>query len=157
MVSANTHSTLQLLQIGDPVTYTILKPSAVPATDVQQATNALASLPAHNPLRNFFEQQLAAVTRGADLSVLEEDKELTPNEVASLLQVSHPYVMKQIRKGSLNAHAVGSHYRVKQSDLLDFMDRRDRAGKHVAEVLAAPRVRRDIELTENAFAELRNL
>lgn len=139
------------------MTYTTLTQSVVPATEVEQASSALSALPADSALRGFFERQLAAVARGASLAVLEEDRDLNPNDVAALLQVSRPYIMKQIRNGSLPAHTVGAHFRVKQSDALDFLDRRDHASKFVAEVLAAPRKRYDVELSDAALDELDKL
>lgn len=139
------------------MTYTTLSQDVVPATEVEQATSALSALPADSALREFFERQLAAVTRGASVSVLEEDRELNPNDVAALLQVSRPYIMKHIRSGSLPAHTVGTHFRIKQSDALEFLNRRDRASKFVAEVLAAPRKRYNVELSDAAMDELDKL
>lgn len=139
------------------MTYTTLPQNVVPANEVEQATSALSALPEDSALRGFFERQLAAVARGASVSILEADRDLNPNDVAALLQVSRPYIMKQIRNGSLPAHTVGAHYRVKQSDALDFLERRDRASKVVAEVLAAPRTRYDVKLSDAAMDEIDKL
>lgn len=43
---------------------------------------------------------------------------LTPNEVASYLQVSRPYVMKLISDKVLHAHKVGAHNKVHLKDVI---------------------------------------
>lgn len=125
--------------------------------EVEQLTHAVEELPQSSPLRDFVSGLLDAVSRGAGVSLVEQDKELTPNDVASLLQVSRPHVMKMIRAGELAATLVGTHYRVMFSDFLDFSDRRDRASKHVAEVIAGAGNQTVAPLDDETMESLRQL
>lgn len=133
---------------------TIQQDIAVANEEIQHLTHAVEDLPEHSPLRGIFSELLKAVDRGARISLVEQGKELTPNEVASLLQVSRPHVMKMIHAGILSAHLVGKHYRVKFNDLRDFIDRRDRASKHVAEVIATAGKCNASPLSEDAMKSL---
>lgn len=136
---------------------TIQQDVAIAAEEVQQLARAVEELPELSPLRGFVSELLEAVGRGAGVSLVEQDKELSPNDVASLLQVSRPHVMKMIHAGILSAHPVGKHYRVMFSDFLDFADRRDRASKHVAEVISAADKRKAVALDDAAMQHLRQL
>lgn len=136
---------------------TIRQDVVVAADEVKQLTNAVEELPEHSPLRDFVSGLLDAVSRGAGVSLVEQDKELSPNEVAALLQVSRPHVMKMIHAGVLSAHPVGKHYRIMFSDFRDFADRRARASKHVAEVIAAVDKRSVAALEDEAMKNLSQL
>lgn len=136
---------------------TIRQDVAIAADEVQQLTHAVGELPELSPLRGFVSELLEAVSRGTGVSLVEQDKELSPNDVASLLQVSRPHVMKMIHAGILSAHPVGKHYRIMFSDFLDFADRRDRASKHVAEVIATADKRKVSALDDEAMKNLRQL
>jgi excisionase family DNA binding protein len=136
---------------------TIQQDVVVADDEVQKLTHALEELPEHSPLRDFVSGLLDAVSRGAGVSLVEQDKELSPNDVASLLQVSRPHVMKMIHAGILSAHPVGKHYRVMFSDFRDFADRRDRASKHVAEVIDSANKRIVPALDDEAMENLRQL
>ncbi|MFJ6678626.1 helix-turn-helix domain-containing protein [Microbacterium sp. NPDC091382] len=130
---------------------------AVPATEVQQLSTAVQELPDTSPLRELVSELLDAVARGAGISLVEQEKELSPNDVASLLQVSRPHVMKMIREGVLIAHPVGKHHRVRYSDFIDFAERRELASKHVAEIIAHANTPAPVPLTEEEMEDLRQL
>ncbi len=46
--------------------------------------------------------------------------EMTTQDAAAFLNVSHPYVIKQIEDGALKSRKVGQHRRVKVEDLAQF-------------------------------------
>lgn len=48
------------------------------------------------------------------------DSELTTQEAADMLNVSRPFVIKQIEAGALPCRKVGRHRRVRLSDVMDF-------------------------------------
>lgn len=48
------------------------------------------------------------------------DEVITPNDAANLLGVSRPYVMKLIKDGSLYSFPVGTHHKLKKTDVLKF-------------------------------------
>ena len=59
-----------------------------------------------------------------DDRVLEPQKhELTTQEVAGFLNVSRPYVIKQIEDGNLKCRKVGCHRRIEFQELLNFQEK----------------------------------
>jgi len=82
-----------------------------------------------------FYQLLAEASRGAVAIVAMEDM-LSPEEAASLLRVSRPFVMKLIQAGALPSRKVGSHYRVMAGDVLAHRERDVKARKHALRKLA---------------------
>jgi len=136
---------------------TIGRDVVVDTDEVDQLSHAVEELPEQSPLREFVAGLLDAVSRGAGVSLVEQDKELSPNDVASLLQVSRPHVMKMIHAGELPASLTGAHYRVMYSDFRDFADRRDRASKHVAEVIANAGQRTAPPLSDEELEQFRQL
>jgi len=136
------------------ITSTIEQGVAVAISDVEQLAHAVDALPEQSPLRAFVADFLQAVTRGAGVALVEQDKELTPNDVAKLLNVSHPHVMKMIRVGALKSHQTGAHNRVLYSDFVDFAKRRSGASKYVAETIAAAQSGSAPALSDEALDQL---
>ena len=54
----------------------------------------------------------------------EPDEEMTTQQVANLLGVSRPFVVKLIDEGKLPGHKVGTHRRVYTRDALAFKEKR---------------------------------
>lgn len=66
-------------------------------------------------------QFLEALFEAADLRTAQkEGNVLTTQEVADLLNVSRPYVVKLIEDGKLKSFKVGSHRRVNEIDAIEF-------------------------------------
>lgn len=80
----------------------------------------------------FLQRVLSAHADGVDVDVFADDAELTPNQAAEFLKMSRPHLLSFIENGDLSFHWVGTHRRIKMSDLHEFMSARE-AG---AEVLA---------------------
>ena len=59
------------------------------------------------------------------VAILPLDQDLTPNQVAEMLNVSRSTVMRLITDGELSAHQVGSHHRVRLQDLLTYKVKAD--------------------------------
>ena len=116
----------------------MLKIQAKPieTTDFAAVEEKLADLQ-DSPLAAQLQAVVRQLRRGADVTVYAEDKQLTPNQAAELLQISRPVVMSLIRRGELTANIVGErNHRIPMSEISDFMERRDRASRDVAAAFA---------------------
>jgi excisionase family DNA binding protein len=74
-------------------------------------------------LAEAFRQLSALVQTGDKVSMFVDDKELSPEDASDLLGFSRPMVVQRIKCGDLKARMVGTHHRIKMSDLLVFRER----------------------------------
>lgn len=108
----------------------------------------------------LLQHVLTAVSRGVDVSFLESDKELTPNQAAELLNVSRPHLLKIMDRGLLGCRLVGTNRRIAMADLLDYIERHERGNAYVNGLLGVREHRRSdardaaAALTEADLAEL---
>ncbi len=63
---------------------------------------------------------LGAMAEGKPFTVVPQQHELSTVEAAHFLNVSRPFVIKEIEAGRLVAHKVGSHRRIRYEDLLKY-------------------------------------
>ncbi len=110
---------------------TTLTADKVSADELAQTEEFAQGLPQGSPLAIMLEGLLDAVRRGADVTLLTSDKELTPNQAAQLLRVSRPHLVKIMDRGLLAYRLVGSNRRIAMADLLDYIERHERANAHV--------------------------
>lgn len=71
---------------------------------------------------------------GNGVTVIPMHAELTTVEAAEILNVSRPFLIKQIEAGALPHHMVGTHRRLRLADVLAY---RDRADAEAEDALAA--------------------
>jgi len=103
-------------------------------------------------------QRLAEANEdGVTINLLAEDAELSPNQAAKLLKMSRPHLLKFMRDGDLPFHLVGSHQRIKMSDLRRFMQAREAGAEFVANAVHGSRTHSDSEYSDEALAELEDL
>lgn len=114
---------------------TTLTADKVSADELAQTEEFAQGLPQGSPLAIMLEGLLDAVRRGADVTLLASDKELTPNQAAQLLGVSRPHLVKIMDRGLLAYRLVGSNRRIAKADLLDYIERHERANAHVNRLL----------------------
>lgn len=78
---------------------------------------------------------LSHVARGEMITFVPYGAELTTKEAADILNVSRPFLVKLLEEEKLPHHKVGTHRRVRASDVLAFKSHRDRERKAALEKL----------------------
>jgi len=108
----------------------------VDPADLQRVARLAESLSQGSPVAVALHLLVSAAERGVDLSLLESDQELTPNQAAEILKMSRPHLVKLMDRGLLAYRMVGSNRRVRVEDLLDYIDRHERANAYVSHVVS---------------------
>ncbi len=131
--------------------------------DFERTESFASSLPQGSPVAVVLQNVLEAISRGVDVSFLESDQELSPNKAATLLNVSRPHLLKIMDRGLLKYRLVGNNRRIAMADLMDYIDRHERANAYLQDVLGTQvhsqhSVRDEAaQLDESDFAELNAL
>lgn len=76
-------------------------------------------------------QVLGALSEGQAVTIVPTKMEFTTVEAAHFLNVSRPFVIKEIEAGRLRHRMVGTHRRIAFADLREYQ-RRMREGQHAA-------------------------
>jgi len=140
-----------------------LHASTVPAEELEQVANLAATLPQGSPVAVLLQHVVVSVSKGKDVAVFETEQHLTPNQASELLHMSRPHLLKFMRSGELQSEEVGTHHRIPMSELLDFINRRERAKAAVAAAYGTPDVVEKAlrdgagELTDEDVAALNSL
>jgi len=71
----------------------------------------------------LFAHLLAFLANGQSVTVIPDHAELSTQQVADLLNVSRPHVVKLIEENRLPARRVGAHRRVRFEDLMKYKQR----------------------------------
>ncbi len=74
--------------------------------------------------------------RGRTIFIVPDNKELTTQEAAEFLNISRPYLIKLLEQGEMPFAFVGSHRRIRFSDLMDFKARQYAERKSAIEEMA---------------------
>ncbi|MGE0004046.1 MAG: SPFH and helix-turn-helix domain-containing protein [Parvibaculaceae bacterium] len=79
---------------------------------------------------------LTEMAHGNAVTIFPLHAELTTQEAADFLNVSRPYLITLLQRHELPFHKVGTHRRIKFSDLRDFRSRRESERKAAMQELA---------------------
>jgi excisionase family DNA binding protein len=80
---------------------------------------------------------LAQMAQGNAVTLIPIHAELTTQEAADLLNVSRPYLIKQIEAGEIPHHKIGRHRRIRFDDLMGYKERGDRVRSQSLDELVA--------------------
>lgn len=81
-------------------------------------------LPVPEALVKLLLQALQQAAAGKKVVLVETDTEISPEKAASLLHVSRPFLVKQMERGALPFHWVGTHRRLRLADVLAYKEQR---------------------------------
>ena len=96
--------------------------------DVQLSTGT-TSLTLSPALAELLRGLLERLGNGESVTILSRQQELSTQQAADLLEVSRPYLIEQVlNQGKIPYRKVGSHRRVRLSDLLAYQQQ-DSAGR----------------------------
>lgn len=82
-------------------------------------------------------QVLGAMGDQRPITVVPRSLELTTVDAANFLNVSRPFVIKEIEAGRLKHRKVGTHRRIEYSDLVEYKDRMRASQQDALDKLAA--------------------
>lgn len=90
------------------------------------------------PLSVFqvLKQVIYHLLRGRAVSIVPINKELTTQEAADILNISRPYFVKLLETGKIPFTKVGSHRRVRFSDVLAYQKQRENERKQALAEIA---------------------
>lgn len=77
-----------------------------------------------------------ALLAGKGVSVVPRDQELTTTQAAEMLNVSRPFLIKQLGPDKLPFHMVGSHRRIRLNDLLEYQTKLAQRSREALERMA---------------------
>ena len=82
-------------------------------------------------------KMLTEMAPGNPVTLIPLHAELTTQEAANLLNVSRPYLNKILDRGEVKCHKVGTHRRVKFSDLEEYRHKKEAERQSLMDELAA--------------------
>lgn len=148
--------------VDDAPTNADTRRTRLEASDVSDAERARAEEfvqeNENSPVSIVLRRLLSLTAKGQSVDLLAHDAELSPNQAAGLLKMSRPFLLAFMDRGELPFHRVGTHRRIRMSDLLTFMEQREAGSAIVADSLDKPTSRVSANpLTPEEMQELQEL
>jgi excisionase family DNA binding protein len=93
---------------------------AVVITLTDKGTHPTIELP--TVALRFIGQLLGAISEGKSITLTPSQQEFTTIEAANFMNVSRPFVVKEIEAGKIKHRMVGTHRRIAVEDLIEYMN-----------------------------------
>jgi excisionase family DNA binding protein len=84
----------------------------------------------------FIGQLLGAMSEGKPITLMPSKREFSTVEAANFINVSRPFVIKEIEAGRLKFRMVGTHRRIAFEDLVEYMERMQKGQQAALDKLA---------------------
>ncbi|MGB7181543.1 MAG: excisionase family DNA-binding protein, partial [Burkholderiaceae bacterium] len=85
----------------------------------------------------LFAEMLGRMAQQQPVALLPLKMELSTQEAAARLNVSRPFIVKEVDSGKIRHHRVGRHRRIYLADLLAYQERMQRESEQALQELAA--------------------
>ncbi|MEL6229616.1 MAG: helix-turn-helix domain-containing protein [Cyanobacteria bacterium J06627_3] len=101
----------------------------------QDGTEQTVSIP--SAAYRLLVDVLTQMAQGNAVTLIPIHAELTTQEAADLLNVSRPYLIKQIEAGAIPHHKVGRHRRIRFNDLMAYKQQIDKQSAKALDEMVA--------------------
>ncbi len=102
---------------------------------IQDSSGSSNELVLTGDIMNLMLNVLTQVSQGNAISLVPIHQEVSTQQAAELLSVSRPHLVKLLEQGAIPFRKVGSHRRVKLTDVMDYRKQVDEArGKALDEL-----------------------
>lgn len=109
---------------------------ADPARFVLQDRQTGTSIPIDETVFDLIRELLITIASNRAVSLIPYDHELTTHQAARFLNVSRPFLVKQLDEGRIAHRKVGTHRRVRLEDLLAYKEQSAAASEQAKKDLA---------------------
>ena len=111
---------LEMLSAAERMLMESLDRSRAATITIERDDGAESAIAVPAPMLRILAQTLGMMARGQTITLVPEQQELSTVEAANFLNVSRPFVIKEIQQGRLPHRMVGTHRRVLFSDLVAY-------------------------------------
>jgi len=111
---------LEMLSAAERMLMESLDRSRAATITIESDDGAVSPIAVPAPVLRVLAQTLGMMARGQTITLVPEQQELSTVEAANFLNVSRPFVIKEIQQGRLPHRMVGTHRRVLFSDLVSY-------------------------------------
>jgi len=103
---------------------------------LREAVVELESISPKSPLASVLAKLAMHLSQDRNVVLVPEEAELSPAQVAKILGMSRPHLVKLLDAGAIPHHRVGRDRRIKVEEVTTFMRKREEARCELAETFA---------------------